>query len=59
MDKKVQVLVEKMLPRVCDVITKEQALKVAREAFEPCVYDFVEKIICLLYGPAWGDGGDA
>ena len=36
------------LPRVCDVITKEQALKVAREAFEPCVYDFVEKIICLL-----------
>ena len=59
MDKKVKALVEKMLPRVCDVLTKEQVLKMARESFEPIVYEFVEQIICLLYGPSWVDGEDA
>lgn len=50
---------ENPIPRICDVVPKDALLKMARDSFEPCVYAFVEKIINVLYGPAWGDGGDA
>ena len=50
---------ENPIPRICDVVPKDALLKMARESFEPCVYAFVEKIINVLYRPAWGDGGDA
>lgn len=58
-DENVEVVVKPLLPRICDVVPKDALLKMARDSFEPSVYAFVEKIINLLYGPAWGDGGDA
>ena len=58
-EENVEVVVERLLPRICDVVPKDAILKMARDSFEPCVYAFVEKIICLLYGPAYADGGDA
>ncbi len=59
MEENIEIVVEKMLPRICDVVPKDALLTMARVSFEPSVYTFVETIINFLYGPAWGDGGDA